>query len=107
MDKDNGVTIIEKIKQIKNVLPKFSITNSRVEQISEKLELFEEIKKQDEKHLVTINIGTTVCEVDVGTAINVMSSAYHQELGLVHMYNERLNKALEYLNGEHDVYVDD
>lgn len=93
--------IAMKTKHIRELIGKPNISAGKIDDIKAKID---SIKKNKDTHnqLVTLNISTTVIEVDSGTALQLLQNALDTELRLVEMYEWRMDKAISFLEGEYD-----
>lgn len=91
-----------KAKRIRELIGKPAISAGKIEDMEAKIAAY---KKRLDTHNepVTLNISTTVIEVDTETAIKLLENAVESEKSLAELHNWRMDKALAFLEGEYDV----
>lgn len=93
--------IATKAKRIRELIGKPNISAGKIDDIKAKID---SIKKNKDTHdkMVTLNISTTVIEVDSDTALQLLQNALDTEIRLAELYQWRMDKAISYLEGEYD-----
>lgn len=91
-----------KAKRIRELVGKPVISAGKIEDMEAKIAAY---KKRLDTHNepVTVNISTTVIEVDALTAIQLLENSVKTEKDIAELNNWRMEKALEFLEGEYDV----
>lgn len=93
--------IATKAKHIRELIGKPNISAGKIDDIKAKID---SITKNKDTHNqpVTLNISTTVIEVDPDTALVLLKNSLDAELRLVELYEWRMDKAISFLEGEYD-----
>lgn len=93
--------VATKAKRIRELIGKPNISAGKIDDIKSKIDSINKNKDTHDK-LVTLNISTTVIEVDSDTALQLLQNALDTEIRLAELYQWRMDKAISYLEGEYD-----
>jgi len=93
--------VATKAKHIRELIGKPNISAGKIDDIKAKIDSINKNKDTHDK-LVTLNISTTVIEVDSDTALQLLQNALDTEIRLAELYQWRMDKAISYLEGECD-----
>lgn len=93
--------LMSKANAIRKLVKKPDITSGKLQTIQQKIDIIKS-KKDTHGEMVTLNISTTVIEVDSDTALKLLQNALDSELRLSELYQWRMDKAISYLEGEYD-----